>query len=204
MLTDQQVDCVVHISGFVCIGLLFGAVSGFLVALARLIGQRRWFHDIDDFLFLLTGIVPGALTGAIAAIIVGGITYAIVMMCCKPGPKGGYVIPEGLYWLSIVVFLFLSLLSACVAAMLSLPDIHAKQKPWHEALRKATAWGIGGALIGAMAGIAWGFEGYFVVQNNSGPINSALAGSMTLAMGCFLWRLIINIRMPRGNSPVQQ
>ena len=46
-----------------------------------------------------------------------------------------------------------------------------------------------GALIGAIAGVGWGFDGYFVVQSNAGPIRCAIVGAAFLAIGSLLWRL---------------
>ena len=45
---------------------------------------------------------------------------------------------------------------------------------------------LAGFILGGIAGVGGGFEGYFVVQSNSGPIEYALCGALFVATLAFL------------------
>lgn len=195
MLTEQQVEFIHYVSGRACFGVVMGAVCGLLVTAAMLIKQRRRGSGIGGLVGPLHGLVPGAVGGAISAVIFSSVAGLVEATYCEPAPQGGYVLPDWLDWLLIVIFVFVSLLAAGIAARMAIPDVNARQKPWSEVWRSAIAWSAIGALIGAVAGVGWGFDGYFVVQSNAGPIRCAIVGAAFLAIGSLLWRLTTGLNL---------
>lgn len=203
MLTEQQVEFIERLSGGAWFGVVMGAVCGLLVTAAMLIKQGRRRSGIEGFVGLLYGVVPGAMAAAIMAILVAAIAVPLERNYCEPGPKGGYVIPDGLASLILVVSMFVCLFAAGIAARLAIPDVGTKQQPWSEVRGSAITWSALGALIGAIAGIGRGFDGYFVVQSNAGPICCAIAGAAFLAVGSLLWRMTTGL-IDRPEQPLTE
>ena len=105
---------------------------------------------------------------------------------CSPGRKGGYDAPEWVLPLS----LFAVLACAAIAALWTISHQKAQPKGWPFVLGLA-AWTVVGALLGAMAWVWVGFEGYFVFQSNAGPIRCAAIGAIVGAAVALLWRLAV-------------
>jgi hypothetical protein len=190
MLTEQQVDLIVRVSRWASFGVLMGAVCGLLVATALLIKRSRRAHSFARLVDALYGILPGAAGGATVAALLAFIVELVEATYCERG-KAAYIISIGLESLVLVVCAFLTLLVAGIAAIWAIPSGQAQRQSWSQTCISAVAWSLIGAAIGAIAGVGLGFDGYFILQSNAGPIHSAAVGAIFLAIASFLCRMMI-------------
>ena len=189
MLTNEQVDFVACVSGSVCFGVFVGAVIGVLTGATVQIMRYKSLGGGVAYAAAKT-VVPGAIGGAVA-----GLAVAVgIAIFCPPGWKGGYEIPG---WL-ITLHCLTVLSCGAVAAMWTMSDHKLQSKRWSLVLGPI-AWLAIGALVGALAGVGQGFDGYFCVQSNAGPIRCAAMGGTIGAVATVVWRLAIG-RIP-DNPP---
>jgi hypothetical protein len=191
MLTDKQVEIIEIISGSTAFGVLAGAVIGVLVG-AAVSAIRRGSLAMDVAVVAVSAIAPSAVAGTLA-----GMTTAIgIVAFGQPGWKGQhYAIPD---WTASVQLAGI-VLCAALATMRTIAD-RGKQYKRRSLVLGQIAWSLIGALIGALAGVGRGFNGYFVLQSNEGPIRCAVIGAIVIGGSAFLWRLVID-RMDQSLPP---
>jgi hypothetical protein len=125
------------------------------------------------------GLVPGGIGGAL-----GGIVIASVEASLCRNSKSGYVVPG---WAEIAEIV-MPLVAAAIAARVAIPDVAQKPKGW-PSVRGTLAWSTAGALVGGLAWVWTGFDGYFIRQSNAGPIRSAIFGAVVGGLVAGAWRL---------------
>ena len=198
MLTDQQLEFVCDVSGGALFGVVIGAVCGVLVVAATLITDRRRASGVNRLAVPLYGLVPGAAAGAIVAGSFMAVTALVEATYCQRGGKSGYVIADRAALLVFGALFFFTLLAAAIAARLAVPHVGSRPKSAREVWRRAIAWSVLCAFIGAVAAVGMGFNGY---QSNREPIRFAASGALLLATGGLLWRLTTGLLSARADFP---
>ena len=158
--------------------VLFGIVLGGLVgvpvgALIRAMRTRR-------FLGLLQGALCAAVPAPAMAVAVSLIFALLQMLLCQPGGKGFWDVPVWLISIEGVAILVASVVGAFLAQRSCRPT-HPRRKLMPVLL---------GAVVGALAFIGPGFEGYYVLESNMGPISYAATGFIIGGFAVLLWRVI--------------
>jgi hypothetical protein len=190
MLTVNQAEIVQIISGGTAFGVVAGAIIGVLVAAVLGVIRRRSVPTDVPYVALYA-IAPSAAAGTLA----GVITAIGTVIFGHPAWKVHFSLPDWTASLGILAVF----LCAAVAAMRAMPDGKGQYNRWPLALGPI-AWSLVGTLIGALAGVGSGFDGYFVLQSNEGPLRSAVVGAIIVGGSAFLWRLAVD-RTARSLPP---
>jgi hypothetical protein len=201
MFTERQVEVLEYVSAGACLGLVLGAVCGLLVSAVIVLMRRDRMAVAEKRLVLICGTVPAALAAATVASIISAVTaYMHVFLRQEElrGKSGGAPGPHEA--LVAAAFLLACLLPAAFAAAFLIPRAAVRQRSWPQIYARAVVWSVFAALIGAIAGIGRGFDGYFIHHSDSGPISAAIFGVLLVTIPCFLWRLAI-ASLPPANAP---
>jgi hypothetical protein len=165
MLSESQVVFIGTVSGAALGGLVLGTLCGLLVGPA--------------VRFLKTRNAQGFFSGIVLSIVPGAMVASLIAMSCAlvattvfpPGHKGGYDAPDWFAAVMVILPLLAGAVAACCAAHADPPiESHVRT------LAHSILWAVGGGLLSSLAFVGEGFSGYFVVQNNSGPIGYAVFG----------------------------
>ncbi|MCE5267520.1 MAG: hypothetical protein LLG00_06505 [Planctomycetaceae bacterium] len=187
MLTDQQVELIGDLSRAVFLATLLGAACGVFIA-----GAITLLRGGTAAAFL-RGVGRAILGATIAAVALSLIVNTIETAYGTAG-KTGHAIGEPVDTLMIFASLMVTTLVAAIAAQSAIPPVPASRTSAPLATwTNAVVWAFSGAVIGALANVGFGFDGYFVVQSNAGPIGSAVGGALVLAIGGFLLQLLIGV-----------
>ncbi|MGA2619093.1 MAG: hypothetical protein ABSF26_15905 [Thermoguttaceae bacterium] len=142
---------------------------------------------------IIFGMLPGATCGASIAIVIG----VIVVMVCPVGHKGGYEVPD---W-CMVPILCVILVGPGVAATRALPSSCAWRSSKRQLFLKLLLWGTIGGLLGTLANLSQGFEGYFC--SNEKVIRCAVGGLVFGSTAALLWRATVEMLIrANGQHPV--
>jgi hypothetical protein len=188
MLTDQQVNFLTHISAMAHFGVIAGAVCGLITgALIRLLRTRSFCELMMGVVF---GLVPGAISSGIAAIAIGIIDSLVFEI----GPKGGYIVPN---WV-IGPICFTILLTSALTVILLIPTSNTVHSAQGSFSLKLLFWTLLGGLLGLIAELAPGFDGYFCLGNNGRLVLWATKG---LLFGCCVtsfWRIVMELLIKKN------
>src|SRR5205085_7120847 len=86
-----------------------------------------------------------------------------------PRHKGGYAVPD---WYAVFTVGLIIVAGAFASWRAALRDPHIESHK--RTLAYVIVWAVGGGLLCSFAFVGLGFNGYFVVQNNSGPVGYAI------------------------------
>ncbi|MCX7428484.1 MAG: hypothetical protein NTW96_23015 [Planctomycetia bacterium] len=179
MLSGSQVNSLVLVSGAAFGGLIVGALCGLLVGAAA----RALKTHASDGLFVgfFLGVIPGAMVASTVAISIAVIQTIVF----QPEHKGDYHhVPDwfvAAQWSGVVAA---GGFASCLAARRD----RRSEKPKREVLH-VLLWGFGGGILTSFALVGLGFDGYFVVQSNSGPLRCAILGFVFGSVIVALWRV---------------
>jgi hypothetical protein len=133
----------------------------------------------------LSGIIPGlvlaVLPSAGLAIVVSAVTVIFGMLLCRPD-KGGWNVPAWVYDAQAIAIFVAGSFGAILAQ-------HPRRDSEH--FGRIIGSAIIGAVVGAVAFVYTGFDGYFVLKSNARPIGQAVIGFAVGGIAVLLWRLLI-------------
>jgi len=175
MLTETQTELIAFLSLAVWGGIVWGGLAGVLVgALIRVMRTHRFWS-------FFVGALCAALPAAAIAVAVSLVFALFQIVVCKPGYKWGWDVPVWLLSIEMVAVLAAGVVGAVLA-----------QRPHRAASRRRILIAVLlGAVVGALALVGPGFEGYYVLQSNAGPIGYAATGFVIGGVTVLLWRVVI-------------
>ncbi len=176
MLSELQVNVIFGLAGAIWVGLFFGAFPGMLTA--AVINIHRT-HRIRTF---FAGMFLAALPSARAAITVSIVLTIFEMVVFNPGEKGGWDVPDSVFGMQLA--------AACVAGIIA--GLYAQRpRRTRPSSGSRLASASLGAVLGALAFVPGGFEGYFVKESNLEPIFMATIGFTAGGFVVMSWHFLV-------------
>lgn len=178
MLTDHQVEVLTVISNAAFVGLFLGTI-GALGASAILVRRCG-----DRLAVILQKFIDHIGTGAAVAAVVS-LALAVVRVVFFPlGEKGDVQLP---FWFSALSMGAVPISAGM--AVLYVRDTCVNQSSHARRNRTVLLRIVGGAILGSLASVEHGFDGYFVVRSNSGPLQYAALGALLGGFIGLVWAL---------------
>jgi hypothetical protein len=206
MLTEQvRLFGYVPLSAIAWDGMVGGAIIGLLITIAVLLLQRRLLCNQAGLVGVLYGVVPGAITAALALPSLYALHWCLARQFGTHGFIGEFErgLPKPWEGLAESLTISIPLFAAGIAARCAIPDASARPLSRSEIAKRAKGWAVVGLLFGIVSDFSiWC---YFCSDNILG-CNRTILGLLRvvempilLASGFFLWRWFLGLASLSGS-----